>query len=100
MQTQSDIQRFLFGNGILYRDLGILLLLTLQFTTLPIPAAQVFPLTSLLAIAATPFILGKIDRSPLLTVMTVLFFYAITHSLLALVLDTLINGKDQLRFFS
>ncbi len=80
--------------------LGVLLLATLQFQTLPIPVGvQMMPLTSLLAVLFLVFVIHKIDRSLLLTTIFVFVLYAIIHSIVALAAD-LSRGESALRFYS
>jgi hypothetical protein len=84
----------------LFVFLGAMLLLTLQFQTVPVPVGiQMMPLTSLLALMSTVFVIHRIERSPLLTCVVAFVLYAIIHSLIALFLD-LAAGDSTLRFTS
>jgi hypothetical protein len=84
----------------LYFILGALLLLTLQFQTVPIPVGiQMMPLTSLLALMSLVFVLHRVEQSLLLTCVASFVTYAILHSLFALCLD-LASGDSALRFTS
>lgn len=90
----------LFRRETLFVPLGGLLLMTLQFQTTPAPfAVQIIPLTSLLALLFTPFIISDIRRSPLLMMMGVFVAFVLIHSLVLLIID-LAAGEPQLRFFS
>jgi hypothetical protein len=58
----------LFEETNLYLFLGSLLLLTLQFQTVPIPVGiQMIPLTSLLALISPIFVIYRVERLPLMT---------------------------------
>jgi hypothetical protein len=84
----------------LYLLLGALLLLTLQFQTVPIPVGiQMMPLTSLLALMSLVFVMHRVKQSLLLICVTAFVTYAILHSLVALCLD-LAYGDSALRFTS
>jgi hypothetical protein len=83
-----------------YVFVGAMLLLTLQFQTVPVPVGiQMMPLTSLLALASTVFVIHRIERSLLLTCVVAFVSYAIIHSLVALSLD-LAAGDPAIRFTS
>lgn len=83
-----------------YLLLGALLLLTLQFQTVPVPVGiQMMPLTSLLALMSVVFVIHRVERSLLLTCVAAFVSYAIIHSLVALSLD-LAAGDSALRFTS
>jgi hypothetical protein len=89
-----------FEEKRLYVFLGALLLLTLQFQTVPIPVGiQMMPLTSILALMSTVFIIHRVERSLLLTCVVAFVSYAIIHSLVALSLD-LAAGDPAIRFTS
>ena len=84
----------------LYFVLGAMLLLTLQFQTVPVPVGiQMMPLTSLLALMSTVFVIHRVERSLLLTCVAAFVSFAIIHSLVALSLD-LAAGGSVIRFTS
>ena len=84
----------------MYVLIGALMILTLQFQTLPfnIPI-QTLPLTTVIALLALPFVLGKTPKSPLLMVIFLFTGYAFLHSVIAVVID-MYSGYPEVRFIA
>ncbi len=80
--------------------LGSLLLLSLQFQTLPLPVdAQMMPPSSLIALFALPFVAHRLHRSPQLVAVSAFAGYAFLHSAVALYIDMVDTGSA-VRMFS
>ena len=78
--------------------MGVILLLSLQFQTLPIQIqVQTLPLTTVFAVIFFPFVIGRTPRSPLLTMLILFLSFALLHSLVALMVD-LLSGQSDNRF--
>lgn len=93
------IARF-FSSGTLAVWIGTLLLLVLQFQTIPGPIrVQVMPLTSLLAFLFLPFFLRDMPRSPLLTAVGAFLLFTLGHSAIGLFLD-MAGGSSETRFIA
>lgn len=87
-------------SGRLYAALGSILILTLQFQTLPLPIqVQNMPLTTVLALLFLPFVLHDLRMTPVSRLLLVFFLFAFMHSLVALVYELLQSGRD-IRFVS
>ena len=99
--SQSEISLALFGEPRRFSAfIGALLLLTLQFQTLPFDVnVQLLPLTTALAVLFFPFIIRDIPRSPILSVVGLFTGYAVIHSTFALGVDMMANPGD-IRFYA
>ncbi|MBL0176435.1 MAG: hypothetical protein IPP94_14420 [Ignavibacteria bacterium] len=99
--SRAEIALALYGEPKRFTAfIGALLLLTLQFQTLPFNVnVQLLPLTTALALLFFPFIVRDIPRSPLLSVIGLFTGYAVLHSMLALGVDMMANPGD-IRFYA
>jgi len=79
----------------------VLLLASLSVESTPLPIrAQIAPLTSLLALLFLPFILTRIQKTPLMQAIVIFVIFAVCHSLIALFIDVVILGQEIVRIYS
>jgi len=79
----------------------VLLLASLSVESTPLPIrAQIAPLTSLLALLFLPFILTRIQKTPLMQAVIIFVIFAVCHSLIALFIDVVILGQEIVRIYS
>ena len=83
-----------------YVPIAFLMIVLLHFQTLPVNIPiQALPLTTVVALMAFPFVLGKTWKSPLLVAVFLFAGYAFVHSLVALSID-LFSGYPDTRFIA
>ncbi len=84
-----------FAGNHWYVVIGAIMLLSLQFQTVPLGIkAQILPPSSLLALLFLPFMLHSIPRSPLLSAVLLFGGYAAVHSSIGLFVDMMAIGGD------
>lgn len=84
----------------IYTPIGIMLILSLQFQTLPLQIPiQTLPLTTVIALIALPFVVWRIPKSPLLAAVTLFAGFAFLHSVVALFIDVA-AGFPETRFIA
>jgi hypothetical protein len=81
----------------LYAAMGILMLFSLQFQTLPLDIkVQMMPLTTIIAVIAFPFVIKRIPKSPVLTIVLIFATYSVLHSIV-MALIHLFSGEGIFR---
>lgn len=84
-----------FPKKAVFLPIAAILLLSLQFQTLPIRIQiQSLPLTTVFALLFLPFVIGRIPRSPLLSILAIFFGFVFLHSLILLLVDLFANQPD------
>ncbi len=84
-----------FPKKAVFLPIAAILLLSLQFQTLPIRIQiQSLPLTTVFALLFLPFVIGRIPRSPLLSILAIFFGFVFLHSLIFLLVDLFSNQPD------
>jgi hypothetical protein len=100
LEYSSTPEYKIFAQGGLFMSIGIIMMLSMHFETLPIPIeVQVMPLTSVLALLFLPFVTRNIERTPLLMAVLIFSVFVLLHSLILLVIDMLL-GEPPIRMFS
>ena len=80
--------------------IGVLMILTLQFQTLPIEIPiSTLPVTTVVALLVLPFVTWKFRLTPLLSVMLLFFGFALFQSVVTLFID-LLSGYPGTRFIA
>jgi hypothetical protein len=84
----------------LFVPIGVLMILTLQFQTLPLEIPiSTLPVTTVVALLALPFIAWKFRLTPLLSVILLFFGFALFQSTIAAFID-LLSGYPGTRFIA
>jgi hypothetical protein len=90
----------IYNRGGIYVIIGILLILTMQFETVPfLTGVQIMPLTSILAFVMLPFIMYPVPRTPLFNVTVLFIVFILLHSAVFLFID-IITGDSIIRLIS
>lgn len=81
--------------------ISFLLLFSLPFEHVPLPIqAQIIPLTPILAVFFLPFIIERIQMTPLLRIIFFFAIFVLLHSTVALLMDMAILGAGEGRVFA
>ncbi|MBF8248138.1 MAG: hypothetical protein HW374_938 [Bacteroidetes bacterium] len=84
-----------FPKKAVFLPIAAILLLSLQFQTLPIRIQiQSLPLTTVFALLFLPFVIGRIPRSPLLSILAIFFGFVFLHSLTSTVICSVCRNCD------
>lgn len=100
--SQNTKHEFIiFTSGSFYKFALLLLILGLQYETIPLPIkAQIMPFTSVLALLFFIFTIDSFYKTPVFMLFAVWFIYGLFHSTIMLVIDLFRFNGEPLRFFS